>query len=369
MSGVTRISTEGSSYIETETNYVLLSHVFHSLRTTTLMSCAQMCLVKARCRSFNFNGSTKEDDERNLCELNDFSNNQLLHRKGFIHGRLAEFELENYVFTNLKGKGSIGPTSLKQYEGTTLQGQVKLLNGIQIWKVPYTGKYVIKALGASGGNGSSIGCSIWTLGGKGAAISGTFVLQKGTKLKIIVGQQGLTQLKLGDRPGGGGGGTFVALFNDTPLIVAGGGGGGGVGCRFGNSDGDPGQVGPNGTRVGGSGGSGGSAVNLDPVNYSLILNGGAGFRGDGKKSAGTSSKSFINGGQGGMGFSGNGGFGGGGFGWTHAGGGGGYSGGGAIANSTAAFAGGGGSYNAGTSQENKAGVNKGDGRVFVKCLV
>ena len=47
------------------------------------------------------------------------------------------------------------------------------------------------------------------------------------------------------------------------------------------------------------------------------------------------------------------------------GGGGGYSGGGVVGSSSSGVAGGGGSYNIGTNQQNKAGVNKGDGKVII----
>ena len=47
------------------------------------------------------------------------------------------------------------------------------------------------------------------------------------------------------------------------------------------------------------------------------------------------------------------------------GGGGGYSGGGVLRGSSSGVAGGGGSYDIGTNQQNKAGVNKGDGKVII----
>ena len=77
--------------------------------------------------------------------------------------------------------------------------------------------------------------------------------------------------------------------------------------------------------------------------------------------------SFINGGTGGICPVSNGGFGGGSFGFVmgRGGGGGGYSGGGVVGSSSSGVAGGGGSYNIGTNQQNKAGVNKGDGKVII----
>ena len=107
-----------------------------------------------------------------------------------------------------------------------------------------TGSYVIEAAGASGGNGSYrlVYSARWKLGGLGAKIAGTFQLNQGTKLKILVGQEGDTSL----RAGGGGGGSFVTILDDTPLIVAGGGGGGGERGNF--TNGDPGQATRNGSQ-------------------------------------------------------------------------------------------------------------------------
>ena len=95
--------------------------------------------------------------------------------------------------------------------------------------------------------------------------------------------------------------------------------------------------------------------------------GGAGFKGNGGGGVGatTSSLSFINGGTGGTCPVSKGGFGGGSFGFVAGGGGGGYSGGGVVGSSSSGVAGGGGSYNIGTNQQNKAGVNKGDGKVII----
>ena len=75
-----------------------------------------------------------------------------------------------------------------------MQDQVILNKGIQIWTVPVTGTYVIEAAGASGGNGSDpfVSLAHWKLGGLGAKMTGTFQLNQGTKLKILVGQEGGT---------------------------------------------------------------------------------------------------------------------------------------------------------------------------------
>ena len=238
-----------------------------------------------------------------------------------------------------------------------------------------TGSYVIEAAGASGGNGSYlyVYSAQWKLGGLGAKITGTFQLNQGTKLKILVGQKGGTSPASLSRAGGGGGGSFVTLLDGTPFIVAGGGGGGGAGENF--TNGDPGQATRNGSQCGGTQGGGGKVCNgktgkIDPM---ITAAGGAGIRGDGytNEPLAKAALSFINGGNGGkrgkVSFS-NGGFGGGSFAIKSGGGGGGYSGGGVLGTAKKGTAGGGGSYNVGKNQQNLAGANKGDGKVVIALV-
>ena len=277
--------------------------------------------------------------------------------------------MHRYVFSTLDGKEETGPTSTSGYAGTSLDGKVTLSHGIQIWSVPVTGRYIIEASGASGANGTDSNQPEWRIGGLGAKMEGTFALVNGTKLKILIGQEGHRSADFGDKPGGGGGGTFVTLLDDTPLIIAGGGGGGGSPKKQ-YEDGDPGQATENGTRCGGTGGNGGQPCNSDKGNVDprILAGGGAGLKGNGGGGNGgpsSSSLSFINGGTGGTCPVSKGGFGGGSFGFVAGGGGGGYSGGGVVGSSSDGVAGGGGSYNIGTNQLNKAGVNKGDGKVIV----
>ena len=277
----------------------------------------------------------------------------------------------DFVFTTLGARGETGPTNTSGYDGTSLEGKVTLYDGIQIWTVPVTGIYVIEASGGSGANGSdgSPDSVYWTIGGLGAKTKGTFKLHQGTKLKILVGQEGHRAVGFGDEPGSGGGGSFVALLNNTPLIISGGGGGGGP-AR--DQNGDPGQATENGTRCGGTGGTGGQVCNASTgnVDSGMPAGAGAGLTGDGGRGPvgpeGTASTSFINGGFGGKCQASQGGFGGGGFALVLGGGGGGYSGGGVVGTKTSGVAGGGGSYNCGTNQLNMAGVNKGDGKVIIK---
>lgn len=258
-----------------------------------------------------------------------------------------------------------------------MAGKVTLQNGIQIWKVPYTGLYSIEAFGASGANGtnSSVGAG-WRLGGRGARAKGHFKLEADTQLNILVGQEGgIVTMIMKQRPGGGGGGSFVTTKENKILVIAGGGGGGAAIFAHGDCrDGDPGQSVENGTRHGGTGGNGGKRYDyiggVEPSN--MEGSGGGGYFTDGSSgSISQGGKSFINGGMGGVSraAAAHGGFGGGGSGTSFPGGGGGYSGGGVEGNgSLFAVAGGGGSFNSGKEQENENGVNLGNGKVVIRLI-
>lgn len=350
-----------SSYLTLLEDHVLLGHVIELHHARGITSCAQDCLSKPDCRSFNFGTAS------NLCELSNSSSQSekhfkdLVRRSDFVHGHWITVPVLQFVFTTLGAQGPTGPTNTSGYLGTSLEGQVQLNNGIQIWTVPDTGMYVIDAFGASGGNGTCDTCSGWRLGGLGAKISGSFTLKRGQKLKILVGQKGKINSDFPNTAGGGGGGTFVTLMDNSPLIVAGGGGG-----ASSSTDGDPGQASQAGTRNGGKAGSGGKRSNLG-----FIFSGtGAGVWEDGEGQSGNA-LSFQHVQHGGyiVDPSSTGGFGGGGHGLVLPGGGGGYSGGGVDAvaadNGTA---GGGGSINNGTSQINEGGVNDGDGRLIITLM-
>lgn len=133
---------------------------------------------------------------------------------------------------------------------------------IQKFVIPRSGRYRIQAWGARGGTHSSnYGDSPGTYyGGDGAFQEGTFTLNEGTVLNIVVGQRGgdsvevkgggLTKgtaaelgLSVEDNAGtGGGGGSFVYTTSNVLLLAAGGGGG-----ASGGYNGMNGQVGNNGT--------------------------------------------------------------------------------------------------------------------------
>ena len=154
---------------------------------------------------------------------------------------------------------------------------------IQKFVIPRRGRYRIQAWGARGGThwynyGDSPGTYY---GGDGAFQEGTFTLNEGTVLNIVVGQLGgdsvevkgggLTNgtaaelgLSVEDNAGTGGGGrSFVYTTSNVLLLAAGGGGG-----ASGGYNGVDGQVGTSGTssvgkeisrsRMGGTGGQPGA---------------------------------------------------------------------------------------------------------------
>ncbi|XP_029202830.2 ALK tyrosine kinase receptor-like isoform X2 [Acropora millepora] len=374
-----RSDVTASSLIETFTDFALFGHVISSQLTEGMAACSKLCLSNGECLSFNFK-TTKELWDEGLCQLNNArrwanKNLSLAPQQGYVYGEFIDLKADPYTFTSLGAEGPNGPTKsqLSGYNGTNLEGQVNIKQGIQYWTVPFSGTYVIETLGASGGNGTSHDSATWNLGGMGAKIKGTFHFSKGTTLKILVGQRGLPTESFFQRPGGGGGGTFVTYKDNTKIIIAGGGGGGGL-AKPNYQDGEPGQAIENGTQHGGHDGLGGLLYNTQTFDSSGIkASSGAGYRGDGYSSQlSEGAYSFLKGGRGGMSFVDalkNGGFGGGGYGMTHGGGGGGYSGGGVTGSMTSGASGGGGSYNSGCFQVNKVGVNKGDGRVIITRIL
>lgn len=131
---------------------------------------------------------------------------------------------------------------------------------IATWTVPLTASYEITAYGAKGGG---------TYGGSGAVLGGSFLLDSGVTLNLLVGGQGAVGNRttfFGDQVSGGGGGTFVVAPTNTPLLVAG--GGGGYGWQDGqagygpipsyNYDGHDASTNTSGNGAGSSGGTNGA---------------------------------------------------------------------------------------------------------------
>ena len=215
------------------------------------------------------------------------------------------------VVPSLQASDSNSTTSF-QYTGS-----------IATWTVPLTASYEITAYGAKGGG---------AYGGNGAVIGGSFLLDSGVTLNLLVGGQGATAH--GGDVSGGGGGTFVVAPTNTPLLVAGGGGGSGydidtLGLGT-NSHGYDASTTTSGTGAGSSGGTNGAGGLGGGSRNNRGGGGGGGLFGSGMSgNEAAGGQSYLSGGSGGgSGGSGAGGFGGGGQANDGGGGGGGYSGGG-----------------------------------------
>ena len=217
---------------------------------------------------------------------------------------------------------------------------------IATWTVPLTASYEITAYGAKGGG---------AFGGSGAVLGGSFLLDSGVTLNLLVGGQGAVgnrTTSFGDQVSGGGGGTFVVAPTNTPLLVAG--GGGGYGWQDGpipyNYDGHDASTNTSGNGAGSSGGTNGAGGLGGGGQEDRGGGGGGGFFGSGSSvNDAAGGLSYVSGGSGGgSGGSGAGGFGGGGQANEGGGGGGGYSGGGGGAydgrSGTYGEGGGGGSF-------------------------
>ena len=294
-----------------------------------------------------------------------------------IYGNPALYDFSTWTFTNGNSTGTSGPTvaNLRVLYNTTGNTWINndayfsTTNGIQLWTVPQTGTYTITARGASSGMANV---------GLGASIAGTFTLNRGEIIRILVGQMGGNTTAFYS---GGGGGSFVVRtpFNSNASILTIAGGAGGVSYRGGVGTGNLTIAQGSATALPGknvygrsTGGGGGGATWDGGLNgadgqttSSGWAGGGGGFFGNGATNSGggVGGKSFTNGGTGGTGSQGNGGFGGGGGAVNSGGGGGGYNGGQNSSSNDAAA--GAGSYNSGTSQTNTANANLGHGSVTI----
>jgi len=190
--------------------------------------------------------------------------------------------------------GLTGPEINEWKDNTSFYNNI---SGIQVWTVPASRNYKIRAAGGMGGGS----------GGSGAIVEATFALIAGDKLYILVGQTGST----GSCGGGGGGGTFVArnknLYNADlvswaseymyPLVVGGGGGGQRDAGSLGPQTGSMGNFGTyeDGSQAStnGQGGPGGSTNGAG----GWSTNGGVGSTSIQNRT--DTGRSFINGGQGG----------------------------------------------------------------------
>ena len=302
--------------------------------------------------------------------------------------------------------GQDGPSLAQQIAGLTnvseddsWKNNTSFFNndaGIQLFTVPITGTYTVRAVGAQGGNAGQFRS---VPGGRGSSIQGQFDLEQGTVLKILVGQGGRSINSANNdsdaRNSGGGGGSFVWTGGAPtyPMVAAGGGGGSSSGEPFNSNmsatagaetDGNYGTK-PDDTPGPVAGGTGGNRPNISAPSTSQRAGVGAGWNtGDLRVAhnqcpyvvqdgAGPLSSDKGKGGLGGGGNSGSnqeadreGGFGGGGgasgaCNTQGSGGGGGYNGGSIGDDCCTSQGGGGGSYNGGTNQTNTAGSNGNNG--------
>ena len=194
-------------------------------------------------QELEYTPSTKYDDSTSLRLYNDFLTNISVNSNSRDGDGV-------YTFTTCGQSGRFGPSQNQAntaYSGTNPTVNVTVFNGIQRWEVPATGTYVIEAYGARGGPGAT-----YAVGepGDGAYAKGTFQLNSGDILHILVGQLGSYTSYSNYYGGGGGGGSYVAqgttYGSATPLIVAAGGGGGG----YNSSSYVDGQTGTNGSNGG-----------------------------------------------------------------------------------------------------------------------
>jgi len=198
----------------------------------------------------------------------------------------------SHTFTNAGATGVNGPTLAQcrtAYSSASWVNNTNDFNmttqGIQLFKVPYTGNYSIEAAGASSGNDAPRHGTA-----NGYVLRATFSLTAGQWLSLLVGQRGTDAGAYGG--GGGGGGSFVVQGGNL-LMVAGGAGGTGNYYAYGMTspavlgfgDGYGGVATYNGgggagwysNGASGSGGGGGGAT---------FTNGGVGGAGNGQGGAG-----------------------------------------------------------------------------------
>jgi len=250
---------------------------------------------------------------------------------------------------------------------TDVHGSTELLltGTIQLFYVPmWVSSVTIEAWGAQGGK--------WVQscfeGGKGARMKGTFPVDPGDVIQVIVGGKGLDVVPCNAAFGGGGSFVYSTPFPGNLMIAAGGGGGSSIcdypqGELWSNGQGQGGLVTPDGgdsfkwgnTPCGFGGkdgadgqwsaaGKGWSSVQSDATGVKL-----------GDDTCGFKDASGGFGGGGSLNITAQG---------KAGGGGGGYSGGGAC-NLEWAGGGGGGSINFGADQDNSPAVQSGDGKVVI----
>ena len=167
--------------------------------------------------------------------LTDNSTGLFTDRAINIVGSAELYSFTSHTFTNAAADGRFGPTfaqmktaynSTTWYNNTSYFNEISGKQGFQLWTIPKTATYTIKAWGATS-------LILPTRIGRGAWTQGNFNLTKGDKLCIIVGQYDTSLANVGSDAAGGAGASWV-LKEDyggsgaTPsslYLVAGGAGG------------------------------------------------------------------------------------------------------------------------------------------------
>ena len=80
-----------SSILSSTDGYVLEGNVIHYQRTHDILTCAQLCLVRSNCMSFNF-----ENRKNGMCELN-----KKTAHVGMITDKTTLFRKRGYSFHQL----------------------------------------------------------------------------------------------------------------------------------------------------------------------------------------------------------------------------------------------------------------------------
>ena len=84
-----------SSTVSTKDNHVLRGYTIHKQRTYDLLSCAQLCLARSNCMSFNY-----ENIENGDCELNKEATDASIHgalttQRGYTFGQFVNLSVSS----------------------------------------------------------------------------------------------------------------------------------------------------------------------------------------------------------------------------------------------------------------------------------
>ena len=84
-------------------NFELIGHVFHQFATKNPIHCHSLCVDDCRCLSFNY----KENNEKNVCDLNDASHftdpSSIKHSPGSRYYNLRRAFMVYIIFATFLG--------------------------------------------------------------------------------------------------------------------------------------------------------------------------------------------------------------------------------------------------------------------------